>query len=146
MSTHNVCFGSKIRKLGIPLQTPVFLCKSGVYRVCISRTCFPDVCHSQAKLIHSTRGNISLSCLSISSVYLSFQCFQFILPFNIFRLSYFSIASGYLTFQRLQFILPFNIFSISHFSIFSIYLTFQCLQFIFFNIFSCHCTKCIELL
>ena len=24
MSTHNVCFGSKIRKLGMPLQTPVF--------------------------------------------------------------------------------------------------------------------------
>ena len=23
-STHNVCFGSKIRKLGISLQTPVF--------------------------------------------------------------------------------------------------------------------------
>ena len=30
MSTHNVCFGSKIRKLGIPLKTPVFLYKSGV--------------------------------------------------------------------------------------------------------------------
>ena len=29
-SIHNVCFGSKIRKLGIPLQTPSFLCKSGV--------------------------------------------------------------------------------------------------------------------
>ena len=29
-STHNVCFGPKIRKLGIPLQTPVFLYK-GVY-------------------------------------------------------------------------------------------------------------------
>ena len=30
MSTHKVCFGSKIRKLGIPLQTPVFLYKSEV--------------------------------------------------------------------------------------------------------------------
>ena len=30
-STHNVCFESKIRKLGIPLQTSVFLYKSGVY-------------------------------------------------------------------------------------------------------------------
>ena len=31
-STHNLCFGSKIRKIGKPLQTPVFfLCKSGVY-------------------------------------------------------------------------------------------------------------------
>ena len=29
-STHNVCFGSKIRKSGIPLQTPVLLYKSGV--------------------------------------------------------------------------------------------------------------------
>ena len=28
-STHNVCFGSKIRKIGIPLQTPVFLYNSG---------------------------------------------------------------------------------------------------------------------
>ena len=30
-STHNPCFGSKIRKLGIPLHIPVFLYKSGVY-------------------------------------------------------------------------------------------------------------------
>ena len=29
-STHNVCFGAKIRKIGIPLQTPVLLYKSGV--------------------------------------------------------------------------------------------------------------------
>ena len=28
MSTRNVCFGSKIRKLGIPLQTPVFIYKT----------------------------------------------------------------------------------------------------------------------
>ena len=30
-STHNLCFGAKIRKLGIPLRTPDFLYKSGVY-------------------------------------------------------------------------------------------------------------------
>ena len=30
MSTHNVYFGSKIRKSGLPLQTPVFLHKSGI--------------------------------------------------------------------------------------------------------------------
>ena len=30
-STHNLCFGAKIRKIGIPLQTPVFLYKTGVY-------------------------------------------------------------------------------------------------------------------
>ena len=29
-STHNLCFEAKIRKIGIPLQTPVFLYKSGV--------------------------------------------------------------------------------------------------------------------
>ena len=29
-STHNLCFGAKIRKLGIPLHTPVSLYKSGV--------------------------------------------------------------------------------------------------------------------
>ena len=38
-STHNLCFGAKIRKIGIPLQTPVLLYKSGVY---IARTSFPD--------------------------------------------------------------------------------------------------------
>ena len=30
-STHNLCFEAKIRKIGIPLQTPVLLYKSGVY-------------------------------------------------------------------------------------------------------------------
>ena len=29
-STHNLCFGAKIRKIGIPLRTPVLLYKSGV--------------------------------------------------------------------------------------------------------------------
>ena len=29
-STHNLCFGAKIRKIGIHLQIPVFLYKSGV--------------------------------------------------------------------------------------------------------------------
>ena len=43
MSTHNLCFGAKIRKIGIPLHTPVYLHKSGVY---ISRTCFPDAAKS----------------------------------------------------------------------------------------------------
>ena len=32
MSTHNLCFGAKIRKIGIPLHTPVLLDKSGVQR------------------------------------------------------------------------------------------------------------------
>ena len=44
MSTHNLCFGGKIRKIGIPLHTPVLLYKSGVSAgVYIARTCFPDV-------------------------------------------------------------------------------------------------------
>ena len=38
-STHNLCFGAKIRKIGIPLQTPGLLYKSGEF---IARTCFPD--------------------------------------------------------------------------------------------------------
>ena len=29
-STHNLCFGAKIRKIGIPLHTPVLLYRSGV--------------------------------------------------------------------------------------------------------------------
>ena len=41
-STHNVCFGSEIRILGIPLQTPFFLYKSGSAGIYISRSCFPD--------------------------------------------------------------------------------------------------------
>ena len=28
-STHNLCFGAKIRKIGIPLHTPVLLYKMG---------------------------------------------------------------------------------------------------------------------
>ena len=43
-STHNLCFGAKIRKIGIPLQTPVFIIKvgfKGVYMF-FSWTCFPD--------------------------------------------------------------------------------------------------------
>ena len=46
MSTHsnkNLCFGSKIRKLDKPLQTPVFYVKVGFKGVYIARTCFPDV-------------------------------------------------------------------------------------------------------
>ena len=30
MSTHTLCFGAKIRKIGISLQIPVLLYKSGV--------------------------------------------------------------------------------------------------------------------
>ena len=42
MSTHNPCFGAKVRKIGIPLHTPVLLYKSEVQGVYITQTCFPD--------------------------------------------------------------------------------------------------------
>ena len=35
-------FGSKIRKLGIPLKTPIYHVKVGFKGVFIARTCFPD--------------------------------------------------------------------------------------------------------
>ena len=49
-STHNLCFGSKIRKICILLQTPVFLYikvgfRGGGGGEFILRTCFPDVVH-----------------------------------------------------------------------------------------------------
>ena len=45
MSNHNLCFGAKVRKIGIPLHTPVlfFIIKVGYERVYISGTCFLDV-------------------------------------------------------------------------------------------------------
>ena len=42
MSTHNLCFGAKIRKIGIPLQAPVLHIKVGFMGVNISRTCYSD--------------------------------------------------------------------------------------------------------
>ena len=41
MSTHNLCFGAKIRKIGIPLHTPdlLYMGYKGVYIICI---CFCD--------------------------------------------------------------------------------------------------------
>ena len=42
MSTNNLCFGAKIRKIGIPLQNPVLPYKSGVQGIYFSGICFPD--------------------------------------------------------------------------------------------------------
>ena len=42
MSTHKLCFGAKLRKLGIPLHTIVLLYKVGFKGVYISQTCFLD--------------------------------------------------------------------------------------------------------
>ena len=44
-STHNLCFGAKIRKIGIPLHTPDCM-KVGFKGVFIARTCFPDGHHN----------------------------------------------------------------------------------------------------
>ena len=40
--THNLCFREKIRKIGIPMQTPVLHIKVGYKGVYITRTCFLD--------------------------------------------------------------------------------------------------------
>ena len=43
MSTHNLCFGAKIRKIDITLHTPVLLyIKVGFKGVFIAGTCFRD--------------------------------------------------------------------------------------------------------
>ena len=42
-STHNLCFGAKIRKIGIPLRIPVLLyIKVGYKGVYVTQTCFSD--------------------------------------------------------------------------------------------------------
>ena len=53
-STHNLCFGAKIRKIGIPLCTPVLLYKGGLKGLYISRTFFPDV-YSNCSILFSKR-------------------------------------------------------------------------------------------
>ena len=40
-SIHNLCFGAKIRSIGIPVPILVYI-KVGFTGECISRTCFPD--------------------------------------------------------------------------------------------------------
>ena len=59
---HNLCFGSKIRKIGIPLHTFFFIKKRGVYGVYVSRTCFHDaLCFCQYYLDVTTSQNLSIS-------------------------------------------------------------------------------------
>ena len=51
MSTHNLCFGAKIRKIGIPLHTPVFFyIKVGYDGAFISGTYFHDVANLNSTL------------------------------------------------------------------------------------------------
>ena len=53
--THNLCFGAKIRRIGIPLHTPVLLYKSGYKGIYITWTCYPDVLISFQRLQNSTQ-------------------------------------------------------------------------------------------
>ena len=48
MSTHNLCFGAKIRKIGIPLHTPVLLYKSGVQ----GGVHYTDMCNVPDVIMH----------------------------------------------------------------------------------------------
>ena len=52
MSTHNLCFGAKIRKIGIPMHTPVLLIKVGFEGVYFTRTCFPDEIYHNRPFSH----------------------------------------------------------------------------------------------
>ena len=50
---HNLCFGSNMRKYGLPLQTLVYYIKVGNQGVFTSRTCFPDVSFDHCLLLPS---------------------------------------------------------------------------------------------
>ena len=43
MSTHNLCFGAKIRKKVYPCKPQFYYIKVGCKGVFVTRTCFPDV-------------------------------------------------------------------------------------------------------
>ena len=58
-STHNVCFGLKMTKLCISLQTPVFYIKVGFKGVYISYICFPDV--QLIEFYYTTRSLIGIT-------------------------------------------------------------------------------------
>ena len=66
-STHNLCFGAKIRKIDKPLHTPVLLYKSAVQGVYISRTCFPDMGIEQR--LHNFFENVQPILLNMLVVY-----------------------------------------------------------------------------
>ena len=54
MSTHNLCFGAKIRKIGMPCKPQFFYIKVGYKGVNITRTCFPDECRYSNKTYKKT--------------------------------------------------------------------------------------------
>ena len=76
MSTHNQCFGAKIRKIGIHLHTPVSLYKSGVqggihytdmFSSCEKRQCHDNTCadklgaFSRTIMVESCYHNVGLN-------------------------------------------------------------------------------------
>ena len=71
MSTHNLCFGPKIRKVGIPLHTQfLYVGFEGVF---IAWTSFPDVSHPVIALLaipRLLRCYLFSCCLFIQSAYL----------------------------------------------------------------------------
>ena len=60
MSTHNLCFRAKIRKIGIPLHTPVLLYESGVL----------GGIHYRDKFFKMKKGNISSVVCTVTLVFL----------------------------------------------------------------------------
>ena len=66
MSTHNLCFGAKIRIIGIPMYTQFCYIKVGFKGVYITRTCFHDVI-IQLYCLHSRRAShIVFYCMQFS--------------------------------------------------------------------------------
>ena len=49
MSTHNLCFGVKIRKMGIPRIPQFYYIKVGFKGVFSTRTCFRDAVEEEVK-------------------------------------------------------------------------------------------------
>ena len=98
MSTHNLCFGTKISKISIPLQTPVLLyIKVGYEGVYFSWTCFPD------ELASLPLDNITLLLYGISFILCTilpiYLLFITVITINcvIFHQDLYSVFPGYPT-------------------------------------------------
>ena len=64
-STHNLCFGAKIRKIGIPLIPQFCYIKVGFEGVYITRTCFPIV---EVQTDFCMNYNYNLTVITISNL------------------------------------------------------------------------------
>ena len=65
--THDLCFGSKIRKIGIPCIPQFYCIKVGVEVVYTTRTCFPDVLGSVV-IDRKARCIIFKNCMPLSHI------------------------------------------------------------------------------